>query len=74
MKRFIIQTLYLKNRLINLIRNIQITSWKSSIKHNSDENVPEAQHTTDGVDYVILRSTVVRDKDGAEILNIFSVI
>ena len=66
MKRFIIQTLYLKNRIVNLIRNIQITSWKSSIKHNSDENVPEAQHTTDGVDYVMLGSNVVRDEDGAE--------
>ena len=72
MKRDIIQDLYFNNRIINLIGNIQITSWKSSIKHNSDENVPEAQHTTDGVDYVMLRSTVVRDKDGAEILDIFS--
>ena len=56
-------------------RNIEITSWTWVVKQDPDENVPEAQHTTDGVGDVILGSTVVRDEDGAEILeDILSVI
>ena len=38
----------------------------TAITHDSNEDVPEAQHTTDDVEDVIV---VVRDEDGTEIMN-----
>ena len=58
----------MKNDKLNLIGNIEITSCTFAIKQDSDENVSEAQDTADGVDDVMLGSTVVRDEDSAEIM------
>ena len=58
--------LYVETKLSNS-RNIEITSWTCSIKQDPDDDVPEAQHTADGVSDVMLGSIVVRDEDGAEI-------
>ena len=60
--------LYVETKLSNS-RNIEITSWTCSIKQDPDDDVPEAQHTADGVWDVILGSIVVPDEDGAEILD-----
>ena len=51
-------------------RNIEITS--SAVEQDSDKNVPEAQDTTDNIGDVVLGQTVVRDEDGAEILDSIS--
>ena len=49
-------------------RNIEITSFTTSRKDDSDENVPEAEDTADGVGDVMLGTVVERDEDGAEIM------
>ena len=46
-----------------------ITGCTCPMKQKSDENVPEAQDTADGVGDVMPESTVVRDKDSAEIFD-----
>ena len=48
--------------------NTTNTSCRTSINQDSDETVPEAQDTADGVEDVMLGSTVARDEDGTEIM------
>ena len=50
---------------ISNVRNITI---KRCPLEKNDENIPDAQRTADGVHYVMLGSTVVRDEDRAEIM------
>ena len=50
---------------ISNVRNITIKRCPSE---KNDETVPDAQRTADGVHYVMLGSTVVRDEDRAEIM------
>ena len=50
---------------ISNVRNITI---KRCPLEKNDETVSDAQDTADGVDDVMLGSTVVRDEDSAEIM------
>ena len=55
-----------KSQQIIHSREVEITNCEFA--PYCDDDVPEAQDTADGVGDVILGSIVVRDEDGAEIL------
>ena len=55
----------LKDTTISNVPNIAIKRYPFEKNY---ENIPEAQDTADGVDDVMFGSIVVRDEDGAEIM------